>query len=182
VIDSTAEPSLVVVADQLYAELQVVARRLRRLQTLLGGVVVLEEDAALWARAGEVCLQALRAVEVAVSAVPDVPVETDRGERRYLVVGELRLDTVARRAWFGSSELSLCRLELRLLEALASSPMQVWTKRQLLQDVWDYRSMPTTRTVDSHASRLRRKLIAAGAAEGQWIINVWSVGYALCRP
>lgn len=181
-IDAPAtDSSLVVLADQLYAELQVVARRLRRLQMLVSGAVVLEEDAALWRRAGEVCSAALEAVEAAVSAVPEVPVEAD-GDRRYLVVGPLRLDTVARRAWFGSLELSFCRQELRLLEALASSPTRVWSKKELLEQVWGYRSMPTTRTVDSHASRVRRKLVAAGADEGAWIVNVWSVGYALSRP
>jgi DNA-binding winged helix-turn-helix (wHTH) protein len=41
-----------------------------------------------------------------------------------------------------------------------------------------YHSLGTTRTVDSHASRLRRKL---GAAGERWIANVWGVGYQLSK-
>jgi DNA-binding response OmpR family regulator len=43
--------------------------------------------------------------------------------------------------------------------------------------VWGFRSLGRTRTLDSHASRLRRKLAAAGA-DG-YVVNVWGVGYRL---
>jgi DNA-binding response OmpR family regulator len=42
--------------------------------------------------------------------------------------------------------------------------------------VWGFRSLGRTRTLDSHASRLRRKLSAAG---GDFVRNVWGVGYSL---
>ena len=51
------------------------------------------------------------------------------------------------------------------------------TKEHLLREVWDFRSLGRTRTLDSHASRLRRKLGAAGP--GNFVINVWGVGYKL---
>ena len=44
-----------------------------------------------------------------------------------------------------------------LLCALAADPVRVFTKEELLRDVWGFRSMGRTRTLDSHASRLRRK-------------------------
>ena len=66
--------ALAEVADQLYAELQVVTRRLRRIQVLVNGVVVLEDAEALWSRAGDICGQALSTVEAAVSAIPSVAV------------------------------------------------------------------------------------------------------------
>ena len=53
----------------------------------------------------------------------------------------------------------------------------MFTKEHLLREVWDFRSLGRTRTLDSHASRLRRKLAAAG--EGVFVINVWGVGYRL---
>jgi DNA-binding response OmpR family regulator len=53
----------------------------------------------------------------------------------------------------------------------------VFTKEQLLREVWGYRSLGRTRTLDSHASRLRRKLRLAGA--GPCVVNVWGVGYRL---
>jgi DNA-binding response OmpR family regulator len=53
----------------------------------------------------------------------------------------------------------------------------VFTKEELLRGVWDFRSLGRTRTLDSHASRLRRKLRLAGA--GACVVNVWGVGYRL---
>ena len=60
---------------------------------------------------------------------------------------------------------------------LAGDPERVFTKEELLREVWDYQSVGRTRTLDSHASRLRRRLQAAGA--GPYVINVWGVGYRL---
>jgi DNA-binding response OmpR family regulator len=54
----------------------------------------------------------------------------------------------------------------------------VFTKLELLQEVWGYRLSARTRTLDSHASRLRRKLREAGA-EVELVDNVWGVGYRL---
>ncbi len=67
-------------------------------------------------------------------------------------------------------------VEYELLLHLSRAPRRVFTKHELLKTVWGYRSTCTTRTLDSHASRLRRKL---GAAGEHWIINVRGVGYRL---
>jgi DNA-binding response OmpR family regulator len=63
-----------------------------------------------------------------------------------------------------------------LLRTLAAEPTRVFTKEELLRDVWGFRSMGRTRTLDSHASRLRRKL---DPRDGRYVINVWGVGYRL---
>jgi DNA-binding response OmpR family regulator len=55
--------------------------------------------------------------------------------------------------------------------------LRVFTKEELLRQVWGYRSLGRTRTLDSHASRLRRKLQAV--ADGPFVINEWGVGYRL---
>jgi two-component system response regulator MtrA len=73
--------------------------------------------------------------------------------------------------------LDLRRLEYELLVQLASVPDRVFGKQELLSLVWGYRSCAATRTVDSHASRLRRKLDMDGS--GRWVINVRGVGYRL---
>ena len=52
------------------------------------------------------------------------------------------------------------------------------SKHELLRDVWGYVSPGRTRTVDSHASRLRRKLFDASGGE-RYIVNVWGLGYRL---
>jgi DNA-binding response OmpR family regulator len=60
---------------------------------------------------------------------------------------------------------------------MAGDPERVWTRHELLRDVWGYRSDGSTRTVDAHASRLRAKLAAAGAVG--WVVSDWGVGYRL---
>jgi DNA-binding response OmpR family regulator len=50
-------------------------------------------------------------------------------------------------------------------------------KEDLLRDVWNFRSLGRTRTLDSHASRLRRKLNRPGGTA--YVLNVWGVGYRL---
>ena len=57
-----------------------------------------------------------------------------------------------------------------------AEPRRVFTKEELLRDVWGFRSMGRTRTLDSHASRLRRKL---DPDAGAYVINVWGIGYRL---
>jgi DNA-binding response OmpR family regulator len=59
---------------------------------------------------------------------------------------------------------------------LASEPRRVFTKDELLRDVWGFRSKGKTRTLDSHASRLRRKLDPQAT---RYVCNCWGVGYRL---
>lgn len=66
-----------------------------------------------------------------------------------------------------------------LLRTLASDPTRVFSKQELLRDVWGFKSLGRTRTLDSHASRLRRKLDPEGT---RFIVNVWGVGYRLVEP
>lgn len=61
--------------------------------------------------------------------------------------------------------------------ALARDPARVYTKQELLSSVLGFKTRGATRTVDSHASRLRRKLAAAGAHG--LVVNLWGVGYRL---
>lgn len=91
--------------------------------------------------------------------------------------GALQINTSAYRATFGQTHVELRRQEYALLVHLARDPGRVYTKAELLRDVWGYRSNGTTRTVDSHASRLRRALARAGA-EG-WVCSTRGVGYRL---
>jgi DNA-binding response OmpR family regulator len=94
-----------------------------------------------------------------------------------LEAGPIRIDLVTRRASVHGRVLTLPAKEYDLLAKLASEPERVFTKEQLLREVWGYLSLGRTRTLDSHASRLRRKLRQAGA--GSCVANVWGVGYRL---
>jgi DNA-binding response OmpR family regulator len=91
--------------------------------------------------------------------------------------GTLCVDPVTRRATVDGRSVPLATKEYELLVKLASEPERVFTKEELLREVWGFRSYGRTRTLDSHASRLRRKLADAGG-EG-FVVNVWGVGYKL---
>jgi DNA-binding response OmpR family regulator len=94
-------------------------------------------------------------------------------------VGPLVIDRAARRVIVHGHDVALSLKELALLVKLADDPDRVCTREQLPRDVWGYRTWAPTRTVESHASRIRCKLAAAGL-DG-WVVNVWGVGYKL-RP
>ena len=72
--------------------------------------------------------------------------------------------------------LDLSNKEFALLRALSGEPTRVFTREELLRGVWGFRAMGQTRTLDSHAFRLRRKLNRDGDS---FVINVWGVGYRL---
>ncbi len=92
--------------------------------------------------------------------------------------GTVRIDTRTRVVTVGGVAVPLAQKEYELLLRLARDPERVFTKGELLQEVWGYRAGARTRTLDSHASRLRRKLRLAGGGE-DLVENVWGVGYRL---
>jgi DNA-binding response OmpR family regulator len=91
-------------------------------------------------------------------------------------VGELVIDPATRAVRVGERKVELANKEFALLQMLASEPRRVFTKEELLRDVWGFRAMGRTRTLDSHASRLRRKLDPKGI---RYVFNCWGVGYRL---
>jgi len=95
------------------------------------------------------------------------------GPRR---IGDLFIDPGRREVRVGDREVKLANKEFSLLRALAADPHRVFRKEDLLRDVWGFRSMGRTRTLDSHASRLRRKL---DPENGRFVVNCWGVGYRL---
>jgi DNA-binding response OmpR family regulator len=106
--------------------------------------------------------------------------ESVSGAERLLQVGALAIDLQAHTVSLHGRLLDLRRREYELLVQLAGAPDRVFGKQELLRLVWGYRSCAVTRTVDSHACRLRRKLDGADAhPPGRWVINVWGVGYRL---
>ncbi len=78
---------------------------------------------------------------------------------------------------YGLTPVKLRRREYALLLYLAREPTRVFAKTELLRRVWGYPSQDTTRTVETHASRLRCKLAKAGAVG--WVRSTWGVGYCL---
>ena len=97
--------------------------------------------------------------------------------RQHIHVSELAIDAAARTATVAGRRVAeLSKKEWALLRVLASEPTRVFTKSELMARVWDWRR-DHTRTLDSHACRLRHKLADAGAQ--RMVVNVWGVGYRL---
>jgi len=100
-----------------------------------------------------------------------------RRHRRQLRFGALTIDLAARQVRLGEEPIELTAKEYELLVALASDPHRVFTREELLRNVWGYRT--PSRTVDSHAYRLRQRL---SAHPQRLVINVWGIGYRFCDP
>ena len=96
-----------------------------------------------------------------------------RRERGLLRAGELTVDPVTRSVRLAGRPVGVSAKEFGLLRALAGEPERVFSKAELLRDVWGYRAAGASRTVDAHACRLRRKL------GRRYVVNVRGVGYRL---
>jgi DNA-binding response OmpR family regulator len=112
-------------------------------------------------------LAALRDLVDAAGATAAVELEAPAGE------GGIRLDPRARTALRAGERLDLSRLEYDLLLFLARHPRQVFSRSQLLMQVWGH-THTTNRTVDVHVSRLRTKLDDPGV-----VTTVYGLGYRL---
>jgi DNA-binding response OmpR family regulator len=94
-----------------------------------------------------------------------------------LVAGDLVIDRPTRRVRVRDVPVVLSAKEFELVVKLASEPHRVFTKEQLLREVWGYRALGRTRTLESHASRVRKKLCLSH--DDRFIVNVWGVGYRM---
>ena len=104
---------------------------------------------------------------------------SDRRRRpRTLSAGSLRIDLSSREVTVADRPVRLSGTEYDLLVTLAGEPTRVFTRAELLRDVWGYPSATRTRTLDSHAYRLRRKLSGEGGE--RFVSTVWGIGYRLC--
>lgn len=104
------------------------------------------------------------------------PPDDDRARIR---LGPLRIDLAARRADVDGVEAKLTPREFDLLAFLASEPGHLFTKEVLLREIWGHSGRSSTRTLESHACRLRAKLREAGA-DG-FVINYTDTGYKLWK-
>ena len=100
--------------------------------------------------------------------------------RRVSRVGALTVDHLTREVRVGEQPVSLAAEEYELLKALIAEPTRVFTREELLRGIWGHATFGRTRTLDSHAFRLRQKLAAAEPGRAL-VINVWGVGYRLCN-
>ncbi len=109
--------------------------------------------------------------------------QADSSEKMPEVIelGELTIDLRSRRVMVAEKLVELTAREFDLLTHFASNPGQVFTRTQLLKDVWGYHHDGYEHTVNTHINRLRNK-IEKRADEPDYIITVWGVGYQLSNP
>jgi len=146
--------------------------RLARLRTIPGSVTVTISVDTTGTPESERVLSALR--DLVAAAGSDASVVLLPAEDAASPTAGLRLDPRSRIATRAGRTLELSRLEFDLLLFLAQHPQQVFSRSQLLLQVWGHRHT-TNRTVDVHVSRLRSK-----AGEPDLISTVYGVGYRLC--
>lgn len=94
-----------------------------------------------------------------------------------MTLGEVSVDVTRRRVHVGGREVTLTATEFDLLAYLMSEPGRVFSRDQLLAEVWGYASAVGTRTVDVHVAQLRAKLGTASP-----IRTVRGVGYSAEEP
>ncbi|MEO6470797.1 MAG: response regulator transcription factor [Aeromicrobium sp.] len=97
-----------------------------------------------------------------------------------LVVGDLVMDPLARRAWSGDIELNLARREFDVLETLMDNVGHVVSRDYILEEVWKGESDIRSNTIEVHISKLRSHLDQQ--ADGVAISTVRGVGYRLEKP
>ena len=98
-----------------------------------------------------------------------------KGSKRRLVFDKLIIDLDAFELIVNGKRVETPPKEMELLFHLASSPNRVYTRNQLLDEVWGFDYFGDSRTVDVHVKRLREKL--AGASDKWELKTVWGVGY-----
>jgi len=102
-----------------------------------------------------------------------------RGQGGFVTLGELVIDEVRHTVRLRGQPLDLTCKQFELLKFLARHPGQVFTRAQILKQVWGYDFFGGTRTVDVHVRHLRAKL---GPGYERLIGTVRSVGYKFVRP
>lgn len=102
--------------------------------------------------------------------------EASANENKVVSVDDLKLDNFAHEVWLSGSSVVLTVKEYSILQKLLATPGRVFTREQLLDDIWGFDFMGDIRTVDSHVARLRTKL-------GEWgtkhIKTIYGTGYKL---
>lgn len=99
------------------------------------------------------------------------PIENAGSAKTY---GKITIDPLSYKVTVCGNDVELTSKEFRLLDYLSSHPSQVFSKEQLIDNVWGYTEYIDMNTITVYVGRLREKLTKAGAC---YIKTVWGVGY-----
>lgn len=115
----------------------------------------------------------VKAVLRRYQAVPD-PVAPVEPTGKYVEYPGIVINLTNYSVTLDGAKVEMPPKELELLYFLASSPNQVFTREQLLDQIWGYEYVGDTRTVDVHIKRIREKL---SEHDGWSLATVWGIGY-----
>ena len=94
----------------------------------------------------------------------------------------LTLDEERYEAVMGKQRVALTAIEFALLATLARHPGRIWSRDQLMDEIYQDHRVVSDRTIDSHIRKLRRKLNDGDDQSHDWIGSVYGVGYRLEQP
>ena len=97
-------------------------------------------------------------------------------KNKIIEIRGLKIDTTARRVWVNGEEKTFTTKEFDLLAFLAAHPNHVYTKDDLLREIWDMESVGDFATVTVHIKKIREK-IELDTSNPQYIETIWGVGY-----
>lgn len=100
----------------------------------------------------------------------------DRGATQEITLGDIVIDVTGHTVTRGGEEISLTPLEFDLLATLARSPHQVFSRDELLRDVWGYPHAADNRLVNVHVQRLRSK-VERDPENPEVVLTVRGIGY-----
>lgn len=101
----------------------------------------------------------------------------EQAEPHFLQHGEIKIDEVARKVYIGDELITLTLKEFELLHLFMQHPNNVYSREQLLENIWDINYAGGTRTVDTHIKTLRIKLSKKSKVASEAIQTVWGIGY-----
>jgi DNA-binding response OmpR family regulator len=116
-----------------------------------------------------------RAEQAAAARTAEAP------EHQLIEVDGLRIDLQRHQAQVAGQMVELTAKEFELLACFARSPGRVFSRAQLLDQVWGYSHSGYEHTVNSHINRLRNK-IERDPGNPDYIQTVWGVGYKFADP
>lgn len=119
----------------------------------------------------------LRRTEKAASSTSEAAEEETAGNTDVVTFPGLTVDKVKYVVTADGKEVYMPPKELELLFFLASNPNRVYSREQLLENVWGYDFFGESRTVDVHIKRIREKIEVPGVERDWCIRTVWSRGY-----
>jgi len=118
--------------------------------------------------------RALRRTEARPAQLGDPTAEA--GEHEILLIGDSRIDFTSMESTRDAKNLALTAQEFKLLKFFAHNPNRVISRETLLNEVWGYENYPSTRTVDNHVLRLRKKL-EPNPAKPRYFLTMHGAGY-----